>query len=141
MSFLDNFIEIISPTNLPVFKRIHSLAMIRTTLLSSVRCVSRLAVQIQRPVSRTIASGLFVKPTPFTPIPKLQSLRWYSAPAALTRVEVEGRIMDILKNFDKVRPICNLLHTIKALMLLKNLKVTDSTKVWVLASKPILPEY
>ena len=34
--------------------------------------------------------------------PVVISARRYSAPAGLTKQEVEGRIMDLLKNFDKV---------------------------------------
>lgn len=45
-----------------------------------------------------------------SPLPSLQAtpsyyipaLRFYSAPAGLQKQEVQGRIMDLLKNFDKV---------------------------------------
>ena len=33
----------------------------------------------------------------------IPSIRHYSAPAGLSKEEVQGRIMDLLKNFDKVR--------------------------------------
>lgn len=88
-----------------VSERISSLAMIRTTLLSSVRCASTLALRVQQPVVRKVAPGFFVKPALLTPSLKFQSHRWYSAPASLTKEEVEGRIIGILQNFDKVRLI------------------------------------
>jgi NADH dehydrogenase (ubiquinone) 1 alpha/beta subcomplex 1 len=39
----------------------------------------------------------------FTPCFVSQSIRAYSAPAGLNKSEVEGRIVNLLKNFDKVR--------------------------------------
>ena len=80
-------------------------AMIRTALLSSLRCTSNFCVRAQQPIVRTIVPGLFVKPARPPPSLKVQSHRWYSAPASLTKEEVEGRIIGILQNFDKVRLI------------------------------------
>lgn len=39
----------------------------------------------------------------FTPSLVSQSIRFYSAPAGLSKDEIEGRIVNLLKNFDKVR--------------------------------------
>lgn len=39
----------------------------------------------------------------FTPCVVSQAVRLYSAPAGLSKNEVEGRIVNLLKNFDKVR--------------------------------------
>ncbi|KAJ5911434.1 Acyl carrier protein [Penicillium subrubescens] len=38
----------------------------------------------------------------FTPSLVSQSIRFYSAPAGLSKDEIEGRIVNLLKNFDKV---------------------------------------
>lgn len=76
--------------------------MLRTALFQSVRCASRLAVRTRLPVSRAIAPCLAVKSSPTAPLTNVQASRWYSAPAGLSEQEVEGRIMDLLKNFDKV---------------------------------------
>jgi len=42
------------------------------------------------------------RPSQFTSCLSCQVIRSYSAPAGLTKTEVEGRIVDLLKNFDKV---------------------------------------
>lgn len=52
-----------------------------------------------RPVARTS----FVQSKPMTPSVYFQAARCYSASAGLSQDEVTGRIMDLLKNFDKVR--------------------------------------
>ena len=77
--------------------------MIRTALLSSVRCMSTCSVRVQQPIARTIVPGFSVTLARLPPSLKIQSHRWYSAPASLTKDEVEGRIIGILQNFDKVR--------------------------------------
>jgi NADH dehydrogenase (ubiquinone) 1 alpha/beta subcomplex 1, acyl-carrier protein len=43
-----------------------------------------------------------VRPSQFVPVFNAQTLRFYSAPASLSKEEVEGRIVNLLKNFDKV---------------------------------------
>jgi hypothetical protein len=52
-----------------------------------------------RPVARTS----FFQPKQITPPTYFQAARCYSASAGLSQDEVTGRIMDLLKNFDKVR--------------------------------------
>ncbi|KAK2741820.1 hypothetical protein FQN55_008194 [Onygenales sp. PD_40] len=47
-------------------------------------------------------SSALSRPSQFTPCFACQSIRSYSAPAGLTQTEIEGRIVDLLKNFDKV---------------------------------------
>ncbi|KAL8784171.1 MAG: hypothetical protein Q9213_004146 [Squamulea squamosa] len=76
--------------------------MIRAALLHNVRCVSRIAVRSYLPTSRTITPCLSAQSAVNIPSKLPQSARWYSAPAGLTKPEVEGRIMDLLKGFDKV---------------------------------------
>ncbi|KAI5283504.1 hypothetical protein KEM54_002082 [Ascosphaera aggregata] len=63
-------------------------------------------------ITRSMVSVLTVRPTAaFTTIPTARTLprfiaptipRFYSAAAGLTKPEVQGRIFDVLKNFDKV---------------------------------------
>ncbi|KUL82915.1 hypothetical protein ZTR_10384 [Talaromyces verruculosus] len=42
-----------------------------------------------------------VRPSQFVPVFNTQTPRFYSAPASLSKEEVEGRIVNLLKNFDK----------------------------------------
>jgi hypothetical protein len=51
-----------------------------------------------RPVARTS----FIQPKQITPSVYFQAVRCYAASAGLSQDEVTGRIMDLLKNFDKV---------------------------------------
>ncbi|KAL8674916.1 MAG: hypothetical protein Q9168_000720 [Polycauliona sp. 1 TL-2023] len=76
--------------------------MIRTAFLNNVRSVSRIALRPQSLSSRTLTPCLATQPAIHTPSKLPQSARWYSAPAGLAKPEVEGRIMDLLKGFDKV---------------------------------------
>ncbi|MCJ1356935.1 MAG: Acyl carrier protein, mitochondrial [Icmadophila ericetorum] len=46
-----------------------------------------------------------------TPSRSYKGVRFYSAPAGLERQEVEGRIMDLLKNFDKVQDATKISNT------------------------------
>lgn len=56
-------------------------------------------------VVRTPASfsAPIARPAQFAPRFAYQGVRLYSAPAGLDKNEVEGRIVNLLKNFDKVR--------------------------------------
>jgi NADH dehydrogenase (ubiquinone) 1 alpha/beta subcomplex 1 len=48
----------------------------------------------------------FVQPKQITPAAYFQAVRCYASSAGLSQDEVQGRILDLLKNFDKVRR-CN----------------------------------
>ena len=61
------------------------------------------------------------------PLASTRQLRWSSASAGLNRTEVEGRIMDLLKNFDRVMNF--LCETSRILAEFDVIQVTDSTKV------------
>ncbi|ORY13291.1 acyl carrier protein-like protein [Clohesyomyces aquaticus] len=75
--------------------------MFRTALLRSARQAICAAPRCQAPIARPVArSFLQSKQTP--PAACFQAVRCYSAHAGLAKQEVEGRIMDLLKNFDKV---------------------------------------
>jgi hypothetical protein len=53
-------------------------------------------------MARPVARSSFVQPKQITPAAYFQAVRCYSASAGLSQDEVTGRIMDLLKNFDKV---------------------------------------
>jgi hypothetical protein len=53
-------------------------------------------------MARPVARSSFFQPKQITPT-YFQAARCYSASAGLSQDEVTGRIMDLLKNFDKVR--------------------------------------
>ncbi|MCJ1256375.1 hypothetical protein MMC24_004196 [Lignoscripta atroalba] len=85
--------------------------MFRIALSQSARRASGIAVQSHLSVSRSIAPCLYVRSHQVTPTMHFQSARWYSAPAGLSKQEVEGRIIDLLKNFDKVSDASKLSNT------------------------------
>lgn len=53
-------------------------------------------------MARPVARSSFIQPKQITPSVYFQAVRCYAASAGLSRDEVTGRIMDLLKNFDKV---------------------------------------
>lgn len=72
--------------------------MFRSSVLRAVRTVSVPKVATVAPrvvVPRSVAF-------PTMPLLSLASTRFYSAPALLTQGQVEGRILELLKGFDKV---------------------------------------
>lgn len=76
--------------------------MMRTALLQPMRCASRVTPRIQPQISRsTVPCSYAVVTRPVSSVHP-QGIRFYSAPSGLSKDEVQGRIMDILKNFDKV---------------------------------------
>ncbi|KAI1424321.1 acyl carrier protein-like protein [Xylaria sp. FL1777] len=83
--------------------------MFRTAILRSALAASRVA----RPVA---ARSAFVIPRVAAPVPMsrisvVSAVRMYSAGGALNKEEVEGRIMGILKGFDKVNDPSNISPT------------------------------
>ncbi|KAJ5408501.1 hypothetical protein N7509_002384 [Penicillium cosmopolitanum] len=76
--------------------------MFRSAVLRSLRA-SAPRVAIKTPAPFQIRSSPIAARVPqFTPCFVSQSIRAYSAPAGLNKTEVEGRIVNLLKNFDKV---------------------------------------
>lgn len=73
--------------------------MLRTAVL---RCARQASVRASLPISRTIARPAFSISNNTTRVFAVPSIRFYSAHAGLAKDEVEGRILDLLKNFDKV---------------------------------------
>jgi hypothetical protein len=70
--------------------------MLRSALLRASRSIRPSAI---RPVAKAAVRPVLVAPVkPVLPM----GIRFYSAPASLSKEEVEGRIKDLLKGFDKV---------------------------------------
>jgi hypothetical protein len=106
--------------------------MFRTVLVKSARSAASQAVRRAGPITRP-ASAI---PT-FQYAPSVfNAARCYSAAAGLAKPEVEGRIVDLLKNFDKVSaPELGVIPE-KLLFVANQLfKVTDPSKVHSI-SKP-----
>lgn len=77
--------------------------MFRSAIVRSLRAsVPRAAVKTPAPF-QIRSSPIAARAAQFTPCFVSQSVRLYSAPAGLSKNEVEGRIVNLLKNFDKVR--------------------------------------
>jgi len=77
--------------------------MFRSAIVRSLRA-SAPRVAVKTPAPFQIRSSPIAARVPqFTPCFVSQSIRAYSAPAGLNKSEVEGRIVNLLKNFDKVR--------------------------------------
>lgn len=75
--------------------------MFRAAIVRSLRASVPRAVRA--PASLPIRSSPIARPSQFSPCFVSQAVRLYSAPAGLSKDEVEGRIVNLLKNFDKVR--------------------------------------
>ncbi|KAJ5677668.1 Acyl carrier protein (ACP) [Penicillium sp. IBT 18751x] len=76
--------------------------MFRSAIARSLRASApRVAVKTQAPF-QIRSSPIAARVPQFTPVFVSQSIRAYSAPAGLNKEEVEGRIVNLLKNFDKV---------------------------------------
>jgi hypothetical protein len=74
--------------------------MFRTVLLQSTRCFAQRAAQ---PVMRSAAiRSPFITSQISTPATSLSAVRCYASGSSLGKEEVTGRIVDLLKNFDKV---------------------------------------
>ena len=74
--------------------------MMRTAVL---RCARQASIRASRPVSQSILRPTLALPSKVGRVAAIPSIRFYSAHAGLAKDEVEGRILDLLKNFDKVR--------------------------------------
>lgn len=78
-----------------------SVTMFRAAVVRSLRASVPRAVRA--PAAFQIRSSPVARPAQFAPRFAFQAVRSYSAPAGLNKEEVEGRIVNLLKNFDKVR--------------------------------------
>jgi hypothetical protein len=77
--------------------------MLRTAAVRALRAAStpRIVRQLTSSRPQGALNGL-LRSSQAAPSFVLPSIRCYSAPAGLSKDEVQGRIMDLLKNFDKV---------------------------------------
>jgi NADH dehydrogenase (ubiquinone) 1 alpha/beta subcomplex 1 len=76
--------------------------MICAALLRSSRQVPQALLRAPSQVARVAYPATRVAASRFSRSQRPSGLRFYSAHAGLAQPEVEGRILDILKNFDKV---------------------------------------
>ncbi|KAK4936621.1 mitochondrial acyl carrier protein [Elasticomyces elasticus] len=76
--------------------------MIRAGVARALYAVTRTQVPRQLPAFRNQISSSLLQSSRIAPSFAVTSIRCYSAPAGLSKDEVQGRIMDLLKNFDKV---------------------------------------
>jgi NADH dehydrogenase (ubiquinone) 1 alpha/beta subcomplex 1 len=79
--------------------------MFRTALLRSARGAAAQVARRSGAIVRPVAPSSFVAKSQFAPS-AFQAARCYSAAAGLQKPEIEGRIVDLLKNFDKARSPC-----------------------------------
>lgn len=84
--------------------------MFRFALARSARCLAQAAPRVQAPITRRVAPSSFLPSTTAAPSTLVSAVRCYSAHAGLSKDEVQGRILDLLKNFDKVRNSNEALH-------------------------------
>ena len=75
--------------------------MLRTGAVRALRAATRAPALRQATPVRSQLPSLLQSSRATTPF-AVQSIRCYSAPSGLSNQEVQGRIMDLLKNFDKV---------------------------------------
>lgn len=113
----------IAPTPSRPRKFANSLSMFRTALLRSARSAARAAPRCQAAMARPVARSSFFQPK-MSPSTQFQAVRCYAASAGLAKEEVTGRIMDLLKNFDKA---WEMLHGHGASLTLA--QVQDTSKV------------
>ncbi|KAK7712062.1 mitochondrial acyl carrier protein [Botryosphaeria dothidea] len=78
--------------------------MFRTAILRSARGAARSVTRWQAPIARPVVPTLRAQSRQQLPAACFQAVRCYSAGGALNRDEAEGRILDLLKNFDKLSP-------------------------------------
>jgi hypothetical protein len=76
--------------------------MLRTVAIRALRASSTRQVARQFTNSRPQSITFSFRPSRIAPTFAVSSVRCYSASAGLSKEEVQGRIMDLLKNFDKV---------------------------------------
>ncbi|PPJ51350.1 hypothetical protein CBER1_10057 [Cercospora berteroae] len=76
--------------------------MFRTALLRATRAAAQSSVRAA-PVARTAVRSPFVTSRISSPAPRIAAIRCYASSSGLGQEEVTGRILDLLKNFDKVQ--------------------------------------
>jgi len=89
------------PTQL-VHRSIYTSTMFRTVILASARAATHSCMRRPAAIASPIVRRSVIPSAHFAPATSFNAIRCYSASAGLSKDEVQGRIMDLLKNFDKV---------------------------------------
>ncbi|KAM3413954.1 Acyl carrier protein [Cercospora zeina] len=76
--------------------------MFRTALLRATRAAAQSSVRAA-PVARTAVRSPFVTSRISSPATRIAAIRCYASSSGLGQEEVTGRILDLLKGFDKVQ--------------------------------------
>ncbi|KAI5363985.1 Putative Acyl carrier protein (ACP) [Septoria linicola] len=76
--------------------------MFRTALLRATRAAAQSSARAA-PVARTVVRSPFVTSRVSSPATRIAAIRCYASSSGLGQEEVTGRILDLLKNFDKVQ--------------------------------------
>ncbi|KIN00856.1 hypothetical protein OIDMADRAFT_18988 [Oidiodendron maius Zn] len=84
--------------------------MFRSAIIKSTRGATAQLAQRSGAIVRPAIPSSFVSRSQFAPS-AFQAARCYSAASGLQKPEVEGRIVDLLKNFDKVTDASKLTPT------------------------------
>ncbi|KAK4574283.1 mitochondrial acyl carrier protein [Recurvomyces mirabilis] len=77
--------------------------MFRTGLIRATRAAVQATTRVQRPAFQRAIQTPFVQSRISTPATSISAIRCYASSSGLGQDEVTGRIMDLLKNFDKVQ--------------------------------------
>lgn len=97
----------VSATPAPITSITATSTMFRTALTRSARCIAQASARTQQPAVRRAIVSPFVSSTRITvPAISIAGVRCYAGSSGLAQEEVTGRIMDLLKNFDKVSSGC-----------------------------------
>jgi hypothetical protein len=109
---------------------ITDLTMFRTVIIAASRAAQTGAIRRPAPVFRALPQPRNIVLKQATPSWSFQAVRCYAAAAGLNKDEVTGRILELLKNFDKVGfAIPSLIHEVLICFQVKDTaKVNDSEK-------------
>ncbi|KAF2772604.1 acyl carrier protein [Teratosphaeria nubilosa] len=75
--------------------------MYRTAFLRAARSAAQASTSVQRPAFQRAIQTPFVHARISTPATSISAVRCYASSSGLGKEEVTGRILDLLKNFDK----------------------------------------
>jgi hypothetical protein len=79
-------------------------ALFRTSIVRSARAVAQVSARsYSTPAFRRAIPTPFAAARTVAPVSRITAVRCYAAGSGLNQEEVTGRILDLLKNFDKVR--------------------------------------
>jgi NADH dehydrogenase (ubiquinone) 1 alpha/beta subcomplex 1, acyl-carrier protein len=76
--------------------------MYRAALLRAARAAVVATARVQRPAVQRAIQTPFIQTRISTPATAFSAIRCYASSSGLSQEEVTGRILDLLKNFDKV---------------------------------------